>query len=193
MSAVATKLPLNSMKSVKKKQRIMNASRSTRTLHECCFFICLPQPTIAQVSRSKRWVCEILRSPSITVTDASSPINCSAPTDSTHEPCALLARYSTTQTWVCTWTHPLHATSFALQGPCFIQLPSFQILTCNPSPMNFPAMMTSCTLSSPACGVRGPRGPKLPSAPRSAGHCSSIMDAVFIPTCGCTVVRLCVC
>ena len=60
------------------------------------------------------------------------------------------------------------------------QLPSFQILTCNPPPRNFPAMMISCALSSPARGVRGPLGPKLPSAPRSAGHCSSIMDAVFI-------------
>ena len=74
----------------------------------------------------------------------------------------------------------LHATSFAQRGPCFIQLPSFQILTCNPPPINFPAMMTFCTLLSPARGVRGLRVPKLPSAPRSAGQCTSIMDAVFI-------------
>ena len=98
-----------------------------------------------------------LRSPSITVTDAPSPINCPAPTKFSHAPCALLAQCSTTQTWVCTWTIDLHTTSFAQQGPCFIQLPSFQILTCNPSPMNFPDMMISCTLSSPARGVRGPR------------------------------------
>ena len=82
---------------VNQKRRIMNVSTSTKTLHECCFFICLAQSTIAQVSRSKRWVCETLRSPATRVTDAPSRINCSAPTDSSHVSCALLAQCSTTQ------------------------------------------------------------------------------------------------
>ena len=177
MYAVATELPINSMKS-DQKHRIMYVNMSTGTLHECCFFICLPQSTIAQVSRSKQ-SCGRLpsRSPMLQVQPIAShqriPLTCRA---------LFMRNAPPTQTLVLHLDSILHhTTSFAQRSLCFIQLPSFQMLTCNPPPGNFPAMMmilhavkslTWCAWTSDAA--------KLPSARRSAGHCSSIMDAVFI-------------
>ena len=138
---------------VNQKRRTMYVNMSTGTLHECCFFICLPQSTIAQVSRSKQ-SCgrHPSRSPMLQVQSI-------AP----HQRIPLTRRAlflrdaPPLKLWFAPGLILLHTTSFAHRGPCFIQLPSFQMLTCNHYPMNFPAMMMICTVSSPSRGVRGPR------------------------------------
>ena len=109
-------------------------------------------------------------------------------------PCALLAQCSTTQTWVCTWTHPSPHNKFRTTRPVLHPASIVPDIDLQPFSQEF-----SChddflhAVEFPHVVCVDLDAAKLPSAPRSAGHCSSIMDAVFIPTCCCTVVRVCVC